>query len=101
RAPSIFHVYYSDAFFAAICWLGLLIAAAIGVGLVDRGPLWLPAVAWLALWALYLSIVNVGQTFYGFGWESILLEAGFVAIVLGHSATAPPTLAIYLARWLL
>ncbi len=34
---------------------------------------------WLLLWALYLSIVNVGQTFYSFGWESLLLEAGFLA----------------------
>ena len=36
--------------------------------------------AWFVLWALYQSIVNVGQTFYGFGWESMLLEAGFFAI---------------------
>ena len=28
------------------------------------------------MWALYLSFVNVGQTFYAFGWESILLETG-------------------------
>ncbi len=26
---------------------------------------------------LYLSFVNVGQTFYSFGWESLLLETGF------------------------
>ena len=42
--------------------------------------------AWLVLWVLYLSIVNVGQTFYGFGWESLLLEAGFLAIFLGPRA---------------
>ena len=41
------------------------------------------------LWLLYLSIVNVGQIFYGFGWESLLLEAGFLAIFLGNAATAP------------
>ena len=45
---------------------------------------------WLAMWALYLSIVNVGQTFYGFGWETLLLEAGFLAILLGPAGTAPP-----------
>jgi lipase maturation factor 1 len=27
----------------------------------------------LALWLLYISIVNVGQTWYSFGWESQLL----------------------------
>nr|XP_039274216.1 lipase maturation factor 1-like [Styela clava] len=32
------------------------------------------------LWVLYHSIVNVGQTWYGFGWESQLLETGFLAI---------------------
>ncbi len=56
---------------------------------------------WLVLWVLYLSIVNVGQRWYGFGWESLLLEAGFVAIFLGNDETAPPVLAILLARWLL
>ena len=40
-----------------------------------------------ALGAL-LSFVNVGQTFYGFGWESMLLEAGFYAIFLGSRAHA-------------
>ena len=31
------------------------------------------------LWALYTSIVNVGGTWYSFGWESQLLETGFLA----------------------
>lgn len=35
-----------------------------------------------ALWALYMSVVNVGQTWYSFGWESQLLETGFLAIWL-------------------
>ena len=33
-----------------------------------------------ALWMLYFSIDTVGQTFYSFGWESQLLETGFIAI---------------------
>jgi hypothetical protein len=101
RAPSLFHAYYSDGFFALTCWAGLSLSAAAGIGLIDRGPLWLPVVVWLLLWALYLSVVNVGQTFYAFGWESILLEGGFLAIFLGHARIAPPTLALWLARWLL
>ena len=56
---------------------------------------------WLVLWALYLSVVNVGQTFYGFGWETLLLEAGFLAVFLGPAAQAPPTLVLWLYRWLL
>lgn len=34
------------------------------------------------LWILYFSIDNVGQTWYAFGWESQLLETGFLAIFL-------------------
>ncbi|XP_045141955.1 lipase maturation factor 1 [Echinops telfairi] len=34
------------------------------------------------LWALYLSLVNVGQIWYAFGWESQLLETGFLGIFL-------------------
>ena len=32
------------------------------------------------LWLIYHSIVNVGQRWYGFGWESQLLESGFLAM---------------------
>jgi lipase maturation factor 1 len=32
----------------------------------------------LAMWLLYFSIVNVGQTWYSFGWESQLLETSFL-----------------------
>src|SRR5262249_38586423 len=44
---------------------------------------------------------NVGQTFYGFGWESMLLEAGFLAIFLGDARTAPSVIVIWLIRWML
>jgi hypothetical protein len=54
-----------------------------------------------ALWVLYISFVNVGQTFYAFGWESILLEACFYAIFLGSRRTTPQTIGIWLLRWLL
>jgi hypothetical protein len=45
--------------------------------------------------------VNVGQTWYGFGWETLLLEAGFLAIFLGPADAGPPTLVLVLLRWLL
>jgi hypothetical protein len=57
--------------------------------------------AWAVMWALYLSIVNVGQVWYGFGWESLLLETGFLAIFLGNSDAAPPVFTLFLLRWLL
>ena len=100
QAPSLFHLHYSDRFLGAVAWLGILLAAAMLLGLPQAGPLWLPMLAWLVLWVLYLSIVNVGQQFYSFGWESLLLEAGFLAIFLGNARTAPPLPVLLLFRWL-
>ncbi len=56
---------------------------------------------WALLWVLYLSVVNVGQRFYSFGWESLLLEVGFLACFLGGSSTEPPVVVMFLLRWLL
>ncbi|WP_378734526.1 lipase maturation factor family protein [Nocardia brasiliensis] len=100
-APSIFQVHYSDRFFAVLAWTGVGLSAAVIVGAADLVPLWAAMLMWLALWVLYLSIVNVGQRWYSFGWESLLLEAGFLAIFLGNDETAPPVLVLYLTRWLL
>jgi hypothetical protein len=101
RAPSIFHLHYSDRFLLGVAWAGAALAAAALLGLPEQGPAWLSAAAWLAMWALYLSIVNVGQTFYGFGWETLLLEAGFLAVFLGPAGTTAPALVLWLFRWLL
>ncbi len=100
RAPSVFHLHYSDRGFALVAWGGVVLSGAALLGLTERGPLWASMVAWLVLWALYLSIVNVGQVFYSFGWETLLLEAGFLAVFLGPSHLAPPAPVLWLMRWL-
>jgi hypothetical protein len=100
EAPSLFHLHYSDAFLRAVAWTGIALSGALVVGLPQEGPLWLPMLVWLVLYVLYLSIVNVGQRFYSFGWESLLLEAGFLGIFLGNARTAPPFLVLLLFRWL-
>jgi Lipase maturation factor len=99
--PSIFHLRYSDRLFAAVSWFGAALSAAIVGGAADLPPLWAAMLMWLMLWVLYLSIVNVGQTWYGFGWESLLLETGFLMIFLGNGRVAPPVLMLWLVRWLL
>jgi Lipase maturation factor len=101
RSPSIFHLHYSDRFFAAVAWTGAALSGAVAAGLADDVPLWASLLIWAALWVLYLSIVNVGQTWYAFGWESLLLETGFLAVFLGPATTAPPILVLVLLRWLL
>ncbi|BDB40068.1 MULTISPECIES: lipase maturation factor family protein [Mycobacterium] len=101
QAPSIFQFRYSDRFFASVCWFGAALAAAVAAGSTGLVPVWAGMLVWLTLWVLYLSIVNVGQTWYGFGWESLLLEAGFLLVFLGGGRVAPPVLTLWLARWLL
>src|SRR5690242_10918913 len=100
QAPSLFHLRYSDALLRLVSIIGLILAASLVLGLPQAGPLWLPMLVWLVLWVLYLSIVNIGQLFYSFGWESLLLEAGFLAIFLGNARTSPPFLVLLLFRWL-
>ncbi|MEU9112881.1 lipase maturation factor family protein [Streptomyces sp. NPDC048483] len=100
-SPSVFHLHYSDRFFALWSWGGAALAAAVAAGAADAVPLWASMVMWAALWAMYLSIVNVGQTWYSFGWESLLLETGALAVFLGNAATSPPVLVLYLLRWVL
>ncbi|MGW0754738.1 lipase maturation factor family protein [Streptomyces sp. NPDC002587] len=101
HSPSIFHVHYSDRFFATVAWTGTALSAALVAGAADLVPLWASMLLWALVWALYLSIVNVGQTWYAFMWESLLLEAGFLAIFLGNASTGPPVLVLWMLRWLL
>ena len=101
QIPSLFAFGYSDRRFALVAWCGVALSVGALFGAFDRLPLPACMAMWALLWALYLSIVNVGQIFYGFGWESLLLEVGFLAIFLGPAATAPPMLVLWLLRWLL
>ncbi|WP_019359131.1 lipase maturation factor family protein [Streptomyces sp. AA1529] len=100
-SPSLFHWRCGDRFTGACAWAGVALAAAVVGGAADAVPLWAAMVMWALLWFLYLSFVNVGQVFYGFGWESLLLESGFLAIFLGNAQTSPPVLTVWLMRWLL
>ena len=101
QTPSLFHLRYSDRLLRIVAVAGLVVAAALLLGLPQGGALPVTMVAWLVLWILYQSIANIGGTFYSFGWESLLLEAGFLAIFLGPAGVAPPTLVLWLVRWLL
>jgi hypothetical protein len=100
-APSLFYWRYSDRLLDAVGWTGAALSATALLGLPERGPIWLSAAAWLALWVLYLSIVNVGQKFYGFGWESMLLEAGFFMAFMGPGWSRPSLVPVLALRWML
>src|SRR5699024_2413963 len=90
----------SDRFLLVIAWCGVGLGLTVVTGWAQSGPPWVPLVVFLALWAAYLSVVSIGQTFYAFGWESLLLEAGFLVAFLGSEDTAAPVTVLVLARWL-
>ncbi|MFI7277426.1 lipase maturation factor family protein [Streptomyces sp. NPDC049879] len=101
RAPGLFRWWrYTDRRLLAVAWTGAALSAALAAGLADIVPLWASMLLWAVLWALYLSVVNIGGVWYAFGWESLLLEAGFLAVFLGNDDVAPPTFGMYLMVWL-
>jgi hypothetical protein len=100
RAPSLFHLGYSDRRLALVAWAGVILAILVIVGVAQAAPLPVTIATWAGLWFLYQSIVNVGGTFYSFGWESLLLEAGFLAMFLGNDEVAPAWPIIFAFRWL-
>lgn len=91
---------YTDRRLLLVAWVGILLAASVVVGVPQWGPPWVPMLVFLVLWLLYMSITNIGQTFYGFGWEMLLLEAGFTAAFLGSDVVPPPTPILLLTAWL-
>lgn len=99
--PTLFRwVRYTDKRLVALCVGGIVVAATLVCGIPQLGPAWVPMIAFLALWAGYMSITSIGQTFYSFGWEMLLLEAGFLAAFLGSDSQPPPTVVIVLFWWL-
>ena len=98
--PTLFRWGYTDRRLVAVCVTGLGLAASVVLGLPQLGPQWVPMLVFLAMWGLYLSIVSVGQTFYGFGWEMLLCEAGFLMAFLGSDAAPAPLPIIVLTWWL-
>jgi len=98
--PTLAWLNSSDLFLHVLVWAGLVFS-----GLLLAGFLPLPAT--IALYVLYLSLDTVGQTFYSFQWDSLLLEVGFAAVLLAPtgirpSYASPPTrLAVWVFRLLI
>src|SRR6185369_4399950 len=101
EVPSLFWLGVSDQALLGGAWLGAALAALVVAGFAN-------AVLLLLLWALYISYVNVGQDWYGYGWEIQLLETGFLAVFLcplldgrPFPKREPPVVIIWLFRWLI
>jgi hypothetical protein len=97
--PTLFWLGASDGALRVAAAIGLALSIATLAGVSN-------AIVLAALWAIYMSFVHVGQIFYGYGWEILLLEAGFLAIFLAplfslRPKRDPPVIVIFLIRWLL
>ncbi|HEY3860892.1 MAG TPA: lipase maturation factor family protein [Verrucomicrobiae bacterium] len=101
QMPSVFWANVSDTFLLAVSWAGVALSLAVVLGYAN-------AIIMFVLWALYMSIVNIGQDWYGFGWEIQLLETGFLGIFLcplldgrPFPRRAPSPTVVWLFRWLI
>src|SRR6059058_5548806 len=98
--PTLFWFGISDNALSIFAWIGLGLSLLVLAGYAN-------AIILTVLWAMYMSIVHIGQVWYGYGWETQLLETGFLSIFLcplfdarPFPKTAPPLLVVWLFRWL-
>jgi len=101
RLPSLFWFFHSDTSLLTVAWIGFILSLVVVAGYAN-----VPILA--ILWFLYMSIVHVGQEWYGYGWEIQLTETGFLAIFLcplldmrPFPKHPPPFPIIVLFRWLI
>jgi lipase maturation factor len=101
RLPSLFWFFHSDTSLRTVAWIGFILSLLVVAGYAN-----VPILA--ILWFLYMSIVHLGQEWYGYGWEIQLTETGFLAIFLcplwemrPFPKHPPPFTIIVLFRWLI
>ena len=102
KLPSLFWVHISDQFMAILAFIWNYYFGGCCIGVIK--------------WCVFVYIVGslyvicaCGQVFYGYGWESLLLETGFLAIFLYPFFNLslfpqhhpPPKLIMFLLIWVL
>ncbi len=98
RVPSLFWLSASDGVLVGAAWTGVLVALLLVAGCAS-------SVALALAWFLWLSFVTTGQVFVAYPCDLLLVEAGFLAILLSPSASFKPRFApawpvVFLLRWL-
>jgi predicted DCC family thiol-disulfide oxidoreductase YuxK len=88
--PSVFWLNASDTAIRAVNLAGVLASVLLVCNILTR--LMLPL-----LFLLYLSVTLAGQVFFNFQWDTLLLEAGFLAIFLPFGS---PVI-LFLLHWVL
>jgi predicted DCC family thiol-disulfide oxidoreductase YuxK len=89
QVPTVFWLNAGDSTIKAVCIAGISLSVLLLLGVRWR-------IVRVLLFVLYLSLVTAGQEFMGYQWDALLLEAGFLAILLGSSP-----IVVWLYRWLL
>jgi len=99
--PMVFWINCSDTWLEVVPWIGVMLSCIMLAGYAN-------AIMLTVMWILYMSIVHVGQDWYGYGWEIQMIETGFLAIFLcplldvrPFPKRAPPFPVIILFRWLI
>jgi Lipase maturation factor len=100
QLPTLFWFGISDHALTVFSWIGFALSLVVLAGYAN-------AIILAILWAMYMSIIHIGQIWYGYGWETQLLETGFLSIFLcplldlrPFPSRPPPILVIWLFRWL-
>src|SRR5213595_1690484 len=100
QLPSLFWFGISDHALIIFAWTGFALSLVVFACYAN-------AIILIALWAMYMSNIHIGQIWYGYGWETQLLETGFLSIFLcplldgrPFPKCRPPLLVIWLFRWL-
>jgi predicted DCC family thiol-disulfide oxidoreductase YuxK len=88
--PMVFWLNASDFMIRAVCWAGAGFSLLVVFNLLPRLSLFF-------CYLLYLSLLYAGSVFMFYQWDTFLLEAGFLTLLLNIS-TRP---GIWLLRWLL
>jgi hypothetical protein len=101
EVPSLCWIFGAGASVKWLCAAGIAFSGAVIAG-------YAPALFLALAWVCALSVMSVGQIFFDFQWDALLMECTLVAIFLvpwtlrpARAPYDPPRLARYLAWWLL
>src|SRR5438034_6521465 len=73
--PTLAWLNASDGFLIVMAWSGIALGTMLLAGI-------LPMIGVIGLFVLYLSVDTIGQAFFSFQWDALLLETGFAAVLV-------------------
>src|SRR5438105_10579844 len=73
--PTLFWFGCTDQGMSIFAWVGFALSLIVLGGCAN-------AILLAVVWAMYMSIVHVGQRWFGYGWDIQLAETVFLSIVL-------------------